>query len=291
MLIDIRHRSFEETLLACEALGGVDLVVTSPPYCDARTASAYGTAEAWREEQYKALGDACFAALKPGGHAIVNVDAPVREWRKGFGTERGFHAWRLMLDWAERVGFRVPDRLAFGRGGLIGEYKGRFRNDWEPLLWFQKPGAAGYFDKGALDEPTKYTTGTGGGRNPDGSMRVRPKSGDAVSRGVKRRGTLWEYGTTGYGHSGSADLEATGHPARYPLRLALDVVACFSPPAGIACDPFMGSGTSAVACAMLGRSVIGGDIGSRETDGKRWADIARENADAIANPAQRALFA
>ena len=42
---------------------------------------------------------------------------------------------------------------------------------------------------------------------------------------------------------------------------------------------------------MLGRSVIGGDIGSRETDGKRWADIARENADAIANPAQRALFA
>ena len=81
-MIDIRHRSFEETLLACEALGGVDLVVTSPPYCDARTASAYGTAEAWREEQYKVLGDACFAALKPGGHAIVNVDAPpVQECR------------------------------------------------------------------------------------------------------------------------------------------------------------------------------------------------------------------
>ena len=82
-----------------------------------------------------------------------------------------------------------------------------------------------------------------------------------------------------------------GHPARYPLRLALDVVACFCPPAGIACDPFMGSGTSAVACAMLHRRVIGGDIGARETDGKRWADIARERADAVANPAQRSLFA
>ena len=121
-------------------------------------------------------------------------------------------------------------------------------------------------------------------------MRVRPKSGDAVSRGVKRRGTLWEYGTTGYGHSGSADLEATGHPARYPLRLALDVVACFSPPAGIACDPFMGSGTTAVACATLKRNVIGGDLGARESDGRRWADIALERAMAIVDPAQRSLF-
>ena len=86
-------------------------------------------------------------------------------------------------------------------------------------------------------------------------------------------------------------MESTGHPARYPLRLALDVIACFCPLAGIACDPFMGSGTSAVACAMLGRSVIGGDLGAREADGKRWADIARDGADAVANPAQRSLFA
>lgn len=296
-MIDIQHRSFEETLLACEALGGVDLIVTSPPYCDARTASAYGTAEAWREEQYKALGDACFAALKPGGHAIVNVDAPVREWRKGFGTERGFHAWRLMLDWAERVGFRVPERLAFGRNGLPGAYGGRFRNDWEPLLWFQKPGSDGYFDKASLDSPSPYGKHVGNGRGlttsrrADGTMKARVASGDAAEQGVTRRGTLWSYGGTGHGQSGSANLEATGHPARYPLRLALDVVACFSPPAGIACDPFMGSGTSAVACAMLGRSVIGGDIGSRETDGKRWADIARERAEDVANPVQRSLFA
>ncbi len=290
-MIDIQHRSFEETLLACEVLGGVDLIVMSPPYCDARTASAYGTAEPWREEQYKALGGACFSALKPGGHAIVNVDAPVREWRKGFGTERGFHAWRLMLDWAERVGFRVPDRLAFGRRGLAGEYKGRFRNDWEPLLWFQRPGV-GHFDKFALDNKVSYKPSGGiTMRQSDGRLRRRVASGDAVDRGVERRGTLWQYGGTGHGHSGSDDLETTGHPARFPLRLALDVVACFCPPAGIACDPFMGSGTSAVACVTLGRSVIGGDLGARETDGRRWADIARENADAVANPAQRSLFA
>lgn len=290
-MIDIKHRSFEETLLACEVLGGVDLIITSPPYCDARTASAYGTAEAWREEQYKALGESCFAALKPGGHAIVNVDAPVREWRKGFGTERGFHAWRLMLDWAERIGFRVPDRLAFGRNGLPGAYGGRFRNDWEPLLWFQKPGADGYFDKASLDAPSLWTSSMAVQRRADGTMHSRTASGEAVEKAITRRGTMWSYGAVGCGHSGSAGLEATGHPARFPLRLALDVVACFSPPGGLVCDPFMGSGTSAVACVMLGRGVIGGDIGARDADGKRWSDIARESADVIANPAQRILFA
>lgn len=291
LTVDIKHRSFEETLRACEVFGGVDLIVTSPPYCDARTASAYGTDDSWREEQYKTLGNACFSALKPGGHAIVNVDAPVREWRSGFGTERGFHAWRMMLDWAERVGFRVPDRLAFGRHGLPGAYSGRFRNDWEPLLWFQKPGAGGYFDKASLDAPSPYG---GGGvttqRRTDGTMYSRVASGTSVDEGITRRGTLWSYGGTGHGQSGSADLEATGHPARYPLRLALDVVACFSPKGGLVCDPFMGSGTSAVACAMLERNAIGGDLGARDSDGRRWADIALERAMAIVDPAQRNLF-
>lgn len=287
--VDIQHRSFEETLRACEALGGVDLIVTSPPYCDARTASAYGTAEAWREEQYKTLGDACFAALKPGGHAIVNVDAPIREWRKGFGTERGFHAWRMMLDWAERVGFRVPDRLVFARTGLPGEYRGRFRNDWEPLLWFQRPGE-GYFDKAALDTAAKYKSRSTNMMQTDGTKRYRRTSGEATELGLARRGTLWEYGSVGHGHSGSVDLEDTSHPARFPLRLALDVVACFSPEGGLVCDPFIGSGTSAVACAMLERNVIGGDIGARESDGRRWADIAIELAMAIVDPTQGSLF-
>ena len=63
------------------------------------------------------------AALKPGGHAIVNVDAPVREWRKGYGTERGFHAWLREWDEPARVELHtinnivpeltVPKALAF----------------------------------------------------------------------------------------------------------------------------------------------------------------------------------
>lgn len=128
---------YRVTLAASAEMGGADLVLTSPPYADART---YGADVNWTMDDYAALGDAVYAALRPGGHALVNLDAPVREWRPGFGTERGFHPWRVMLDWAERVGFRVPDRLVFGRKGLPGDTIGRFQCGWEPLLWFQRPG-------------------------------------------------------------------------------------------------------------------------------------------------------
>ena len=84
----ILHADYRDTLAHVASLGGADLIAFSPPYCDART---YGAGVSWGDPDYAALGDAVFAALRPGGHALVNVDAPVREWRRGFGTERGFH--------------------------------------------------------------------------------------------------------------------------------------------------------------------------------------------------------
>ena len=276
----LHHGDFAETLARCE--GRADLVFFSPPYCDART---YGMGCSWDMLDYQRLGDAVFAALRPGGHALVNVDAPVREWRPGFGTERGFHPWRLMLDWAERVGFRVPDRLAFGRMGLPGEYAGRFRNDWEPLLWFQKPCGDTYLDRWAIAEVAFYRDGyapgcpghmtpgraNGWGRCQDGMPRERRMSGKAATTGMRHRGTLWSV-LSGSNQTGAPDIEAQNHPARWPYKLAEDIVRCFCPPGGLACDPFVGAGTSAAAALEHGRRFIGGDLGSRTPDPERGLD-------------------
>jgi uncharacterized protein CbrC (UPF0167 family) len=262
---------YRTTLAACE--GRADLVFTSPPYCDART---YGNAVSWTDADYASLGDAVFAALRPGGHALINIDAPVREWRPGFGTERGFHPWRMMLDWAERVGFRVPDRLAFGRLGSPGAYEGRFRNDWEPLLWFQRPGGASFTDKRPLAQRATYGRPVGmttqEGRHADGKLPTRGYSGWAAENDMKHRGTAWEYGAIGLGHSGAPDIEAQNHPARWPYKLAEDIVRCFCPPDGLACDPFLGAGTSAAAALEHGRRFIGGDLYERPADAERGLD-------------------
>ena len=206
---------------------------------------------------------------------MINVDAPVREWRKGFGTERGFHPWRLMLDWAERVGFRVPDRLAFGRMGIPGEYRGRFRNDWEPLLWFQRPDVDGWFDRICLARCAVTGTrndGTSGVR-PDGTVYKRMKSGWAAENGMIHRGTYWDYGAAGGGQSGAPDIEAENHPARWPFKLAEDIVRCFCPPDGLVVDPFCGAGTTGAAAIAHGRRFVGGDL-FVNAKGEPWASVA-----------------
>lgn len=267
---------YRDTLDIVAQAGSADLITFSPPYCDART---YGMAVSWGDADYAALGDAVWSALKPGGHALVNVDAPVRDWTKdGRGTERGMHPWRMLLDWHDRIGFRVPDRLAFGRFGAPGAYHGRFRNDWEPLLWFQKPGADGFFDRWPLVEDAKsgaYVGHIARLTAQDGKAE-RLTSGRAAEEGLKHRGTLWDYGNMGCGNTGAFDIEAQDHPARWPYKLARDLVLCFSAPGALVVDPFVGAGTTAAAAVDHGRRFVGGDLGARMTDGMPWVTVAHK---------------
>jgi hypothetical protein len=263
---------YRDTLDIVAQAGGADLITFSPPYCDART---YGMAVSWGDADYAALGDAVWSALKPGGHALVNVDAPVRDWTKdGRGTERGMHPWRMLLDWHDRIGFRVPDRLAFGRQGQPGHFWG-FRNDWEPLLWFQRPGAPGHEPDAAAIGAPAVTAGRVmqyGRRRPDGErvlQRIKEREP------IKRRGNLWSYGDVG-NHTGAPDIEAQDHPARWPYKLARDLVLCFSAPGALVVDPFVGAGTTAAAAVDHGRRFIGGDLGARMTDGVPWVTVAHK---------------
>ena len=114
------HADYRDTLGAVAASGGADLIAFSPPYCYARN---YGMDVSWGMADYAALGDAVWSALKPGGHALVNVSAPVRDWTGDWrGNGRGLHAFRLVIDWHYRIGFRTPDHLAFGRDGQPGKW-------------------------------------------------------------------------------------------------------------------------------------------------------------------------
>lgn len=47
------------------------------------------------------------------------------------------------------------------------------------------------------------------------------------------------------------------HPTQKPLPLMTELVHLFSFPTDLVCDPFMGSGTTGVACVKLGRSFVG----------------------------------
>lgn len=58
------------------------------------------------------------------------------------------------------------------------------------------------------------------------------------------------------------------HPTEKPVPLMMDLVQDFTQPGQSICDPFMGSGTTGVACVALGRAFIGIE------QNERWFDLA-----------------
>lgn len=86
------------------------------------------------------------------------------------------------------------------------------------------------------------------------------------------------------------------HPTEKPVPLMMELVQDFTQPGQVICDPFLGSGTTGVACVRLGRRFIGIE------QNERWFDLAcRRIEDAYRQPSlfeapqpkpeQSALFA
>lgn len=54
-----------------------------------------------------------------------------------------------------------------------------------------------------------------------------------------------------------------GHPSQKPLSVIIDLVMLICPDGATVLDPFMGSGTTGVACVQTGRKFIGIEIDAR----------------------------
>lgn len=271
-VFDVQHRDCFESLAAMRDAGGARLIVTSPPYPDARTVEQYGGASFdCTVEGYGRLGEAVFNALVPGGVCALNIDGPVRVWRPELGeSERSLIAFEVALDWAKRIGFRYIEHCAYVRDGFPISAGPRWRSEWEPVHVFARPGAESIFDRwGSTRKATsagKLSVGTGcrrlGERRP---AAMKPKI-QAERRALH----------TAEWHNNRQTTTDRDHPAPFPSTFADDYVLCYSQPGDIVGDPFVGSGTVAFSCHRHGRRFIGGDLGHRERDGRRWADVVTD---------------
>ncbi len=273
MNIDVQHRDCFESLAAMREAGGCDLILTSPPYPDARKPEAYGAEFDTSLEGYGRLGDAVLEALKPGGVCALNIDGPVRVWRPEIGeSERSLISFEVALDWAKRVGFRYVEHCAYVRQGTPGRFGPRWRNGWEPVHVLARPGCAPHFDPSAH---TVRATGVNAGKRQS-RPEARTKQGKRPRANTMMDTSLTRQITTALAVQASKDTLDVEHEAPFSRDLADAYVLCYSPPGGLVGDPFVGSGTVAFSCHRHGRRFIGGDLGTRQRDGARWADVVND---------------
>ena len=230
--------------------GSIDLTVTSPPYDDMRR---YDTPA---DLDLLALGKALLRVTKEGGVcAVIIGDA-------SHGFAKSLTSFRLALSWCDQAHWRLFETCLYQRHGVPGPWwRTRFRVDHEYVFLFFKGSRPKTFRKDRLLIPTQH----GGERvfyrpfaHKDASARKNASRRPAPThiQAWQCRGTVWPYAPS----SSERNQLKLQHPATMPDKLAADLIEGFSEPGELVLDPLMGSGTSVVMAANLGRRYLGMDV-------------------------------
>ena len=223
--------------------GSVDITVTSPPYDNLRTYE--GTLE-WNEDIWKQVLEQLYRVTKQGGVVVWVVgDATIN------GSETGTSFKQAL--YAKEIGFNLHDTMIFRKKNPIPQiYRKRYNNEFEYMFVFSKgvvkthnPIMVDCLHAGLQLNGSTY-------KNFSKTVQNREKMANTV-KNQKVRGNIWEY-VVG---KNAEDQEAKGHPAPFPCQLATDHILSWSNEGDTVLDPFMGSGTTGVACLNTNRSFIG----------------------------------
>jgi site-specific DNA-methyltransferase (adenine-specific) len=239
-------------LLGLLSPGSLDSIVTSPPYNLGIRYRSYDDTLP-RDKYLEWTGDwvaRAAQALAPDGSMFLNVGAkPTDPWTALDVAQAVRPHLRLQntIHWIKSIA--IERAVAGAATGLhddlaVGHYKPinskRFLNDCHEFVFHFTPGGDTSLDRHAIG--VRYQDQSNVGR------------WQAAASGVRCRGNTW---FIPYDTIQSRDKERP-HPATFPARLpemclrlhGLDRIR-------VVADPFMGLGSTAVACAQLGLSFIG----------------------------------
>ena len=229
----------------------VDLIVTSPPYADARAHTYGGVKPDDYVEWFCVRGAEMFRILKPSGSFVLNIK------EKAVDGERHTYVLDLILALKRELGFRwVEEYIWHKTTSAPGKWKYRFRDAWERVLHFSKTK-----DFKMRQDSVKVPIGDWTEtrlRNMSDNDRKRQES--ATNSRIGRNISAWEERKTVYPSNvlhKPPICHNTGHSAAFPEWLPEFFINLFTDPEDVVLDPFLGSGTTFRVANSMGRDPIG----------------------------------
>lgn len=222
-------------------LDKVDLTITSPPYDCLRD---YNNSLHWNESVWKNIIENIYKITKIGGTVVwIVADSTVN------GDESG-NSFRQALYFKE-IGFNLHDTMIWKKQTFTdtGSLKVRYGGVFEYMFILTK-GKINTFN------PIKDRKNISSGRKKHGTVRQKDgtlKQISSVGKKINNYGyrfNVWDINT-------EVSNKKRVHPAQFPEKLAEDHIFSWSNINDIILDPFMGSGTTGVACQQMGRKFIG----------------------------------
>ena len=231
-----------------------DMVITSPPYDDIRKYNGFLF-------DIDMLAPELYRTTKKGGIVVWVVNDQVVK-----GSESGT-SFRQALKFID-TGFLLHDTMIYEKNSSsypASVKSNRYTQIFEYMFVFSKgkPKTSNLI----CDKPNKWAGHTNWGKN---TKRIGENEQLVEVGNIKPvpdfspRNNIWRY-VNGGGFA-SKDKVAYKHPAIFPEELVKDHLLTWTNKGDLVYDPFIGSGTVAKMCILLGRDYIGSEISQEYVD-------------------------
>ena len=228
----------------------VDLVVTSPPYADQRRHTYGGVHPDEYVAWFLPIAAELQRILKPTGSFVLNIKERVAN------GERHTYVLELILEMRRQGWLWTEEYIWHKRNTAPGKWPNRFRDSWERCLHFTKQRQFAMYQDAVMVPMGDWRHA----RLRNLSATDRKRDNSRVRSGFGKKVENWVGRDMAYPTNVlhlATECSNKNHSATFPVALPAWFIKLFTQPGDVVLDPFMGSGTTALACVQLDRVYVG----------------------------------
>lgn len=229
--------------------GHFNLIVTSPPYADARKYH-YDSIHPDRYAQFLlSFHEQLWRVLAPDGSFVLNIKDKVVD------GVRHRYVWQTIID-LSKLGWRcVDDYLWHKPNAMPGHWRNRLRDEWEYCFHLTKSRHFAMYQNAVRKPMGEWAIKRLANLNGKSAERHDSENNSGFGRDLRN----WvdkEYVLPGNVVSVPLVGKNMGHPAVFPTKLPEFFIRLFTKQGDNILDPFAGSGSTGIAAESLMRNVV-----------------------------------
>lgn len=230
----------------------VDLIFTSPPYADQRKSTYGGIEPDEYVEWFMPKAAEFFRVLKPTGTFVLNIK------ERAVNGERHPYVIELILEMRKSGWLWTEEFIWHKKNSYPGKWPNRFRDNWERLIQFNKQRKFHMYQDSVMVPVGEWAKE----RLAKLSDTDRTRDESRVGSGFGKNVSNWLGRNMVYPNNVihmATESSNKSHSAVFPVELPSWFIRLFTEMGDTVLDPFIGSGTTAVAALMLNRHYVGID--------------------------------
>ncbi|HUT68500.1 MAG TPA: site-specific DNA-methyltransferase, partial [Dehalococcoidales bacterium] len=219
----------------------VDLIITSPPYADNRKNSYKGIPIRDYVDGFLPITDELKRILKPKGSFVLNIK------ERAVNGERQTYVIELILEMKKQGWIWTEEYIWHKKNCYPGKWPNRFRDAWERCLHFTRQKEFKMFQKAVMVPMGVWAQKRLAKLSDTDRIRDESHSFSGFGKNVSNWLGKKQVYPTNVLHL-ATECANRNHSAAFPISLPVWFIKLFTEPGDVVLDPFIGSGTTALAC-------------------------------------------